>query len=880
MIVLITFCTKMKIGDPNRAVHMSMDRRLEHELDRNLQAEEALIEELNADRTVQLVILNNEQQQIEMQRAINRVDMTSHYLARDDAFFKSLSILQQLRSQVKLVTDYHQPVPMPPIPQADARILSMLEKHDQKQSDYLAAFEEYVIDKKTHEKTIENITMWINDIYQQINAIIIPSILYFLLKYLPPLMDIYRFFAPNNALDSAIKQGQILDTSLRELENRITAEDTRFYKTWAPYPEFPALAMNEAKLIRLRSEELRYEQLLESKRLLDGFIVTTNQTKLSEAFAQYNSYPNYFNVFHLCTRLCESKFDDQKLTDLVDQSLAALGKLYPEIQTELQQFAQATLQNLGEADVFYLLRSKYDRLIDSSKNLQHKGKLAEKRMGDIAVHSTSLHPNNDAKKIYEYKIELSKLNTYVEGVRAELARRRKFIVHFKHFLNNRTGESLKNLYWFMNDPANQQGDFANLLKKLYPAALETMEAELQSSISINTRDIIALQESYLKKLLLIQGSTDQKMLPFKQMATALKQLLTKAEWTWEDFKTLESASHANPQYFQNPTLAELMTKTTQLVTASRQFKAKFEIQHAIPITQPVELTPTQTNALPTFFQPPNTTSAANVLIRDILGHINLFSIRFSDQKSSSEEKQDSINLIGANLLRYIKMLSEADTSQTISPQHLALLQEIGRFIQQLSSQTETTVDFEHVNSMLLKLDPEHPIRKGTEFLTNLYRRKTEFMAIDTHYAQMQVEKDIAEELHALDADYARVQKRKSSTTLSTESSFNLHHWKTAGAFKIIIKDYLTNLEQYPSPHNADETIAVKKIGDLVDKIYGILRYEPNKHIEVPHLFEELEQSCEELGSHPINRAAQITANALKETREYTSSSVSTPRAKR
>ena len=412
---------------------MSMDRRLEHELDRNLQAEETFIEELNADRRLQLEILNNEQQQIEMQRALNRVDMTSHYLARDDAFFKNLSILQQLRSQVKLVTDYHYPVPIPPIPQADARILSVLEKHDQKQSDYLAAFEEYLLDKKTHEKTIENINMWINDIHQQINAIILPSILYFLLKYLPPLMDIYRFFAPNNALDSAIKQGQILDGSLTELENRIIAEDARFYKTWDPYPEFPALAMNDAKLNRLRSEELRYEKLLESKRHLDAFILSANQTKLSEAFAQYSSHPNYFNVFHLCARLCEAKFDDQKLTALVDQSLDALGKLYPEVQTELQQFAEATVQNLDEADAFYLLRSKYDRLIDSSKNLLQKGKLVEKKMADIAAHSTSLNPNSDAKKIYEYKIELSKLDTQVENVRTELARRRQFIIPFKHF---------------------------------------------------------------------------------------------------------------------------------------------------------------------------------------------------------------------------------------------------------------------------------------------------------------------------------------------------------------------------------------------------------------------------------------------------------------
>ena len=69
---------------------MSADRRLEHELSRNLRDEEALIEHLEADRALQLQLFQNGQSQIELKfQSQNRADLSKHYLARDDAFLSS-----------------------------------------------------------------------------------------------------------------------------------------------------------------------------------------------------------------------------------------------------------------------------------------------------------------------------------------------------------------------------------------------------------------------------------------------------------------------------------------------------------------------------------------------------------------------------------------------------------------------------------------------------------------------------------------------------------------------------------------------------------------------------------------------------------------------
>ena len=862
---------------------MSADRRLEHELSRNLRDEEALIEHLEADRALQLQLFQNGQSQIELKfQSQNRADLSKHYLARDDAFFKQLHILQQLGSDVKYVTNYHQPVAMPKMKQSDARIYSLLEKHNAKDSEYLADFEEFLRDKKAHEKEIERVNKWMIDIHDEIRAIIIPQILYYLLEWLPLIIQIYRYFAPVNSLDTAIKQGQILERELAGLEQDIKNEDHRFHKRWKEkYTEYSALSMNEKKLVQLRTEQTQFEKSLENHNRLEVYINSCQHAGIQQAYELFNTQPSYVNLFHVCSALCEQKFNADKKASEINQVLDAINELYPEAQAELQQFAHTTLFNLRAGASFDLLEDKCHRLIETSKKILEKAKLAKKRMEDIATHSTQLKPIKDVIKIYDYRIEMKQLNDCREKARTELIKRRKLIEPFKNFLNNRTGSNLNALYLFMSDPANQRenASFAELLKKLYPAALETMEAEQHGIISIRTNDIVNLQVKYLRQILLIEKSEDREMAPLKEVARALLRLLNTPNWTWEHFNTIEQAIRRNPQYALNPTLAGLFNRATQMVAESRQFQAAIRTQRPAPSTQPLEIILNQSNPLPTFFQPPSSVSSvANALIKNIMENINAHNIRTIDRTLTSEEKQETIDFISDNMLQYIEMLSTDDAIQTISPQHLALLRELSTFIHLMKSQALphhlNEENIAHIDTQLQQLAPEHPIRKGVEFLIHLFQTKNEYMAIDTRYAQIQLHKDIRTELRALESEMAHREeitskhRHASSGGLSSKDQMSIHQWKIALTFQNLIKDYVANLDRFPSPQNAHECSEVKAVASLAMRLYQTLRYEPRNYGEIPQILKQLEHQSEALGAHPSREAVTHIIHALKQTKDF------------
>ena len=862
---------------------MSADRRLEHELSRNLRDEEALIEHLEADRALQLQLFQNGQSQIELKfQSQNRADLSKHYLARDDAFFKQLHILQQLGSDVKYVTNYHQPVAMPKMKQSDARIYSLLEKHNAKDSEYLADFEEFLRDKKAHEKEIERVNKWMIDIHDEIRAIIIPQILYYLLEWLPLIIQIYRYFAPVNSLDTAIKQGQILERELAGLEQDIKNEDHRFHKRWKEkYTEYSALSMNEKKLVQLRTEQTQFEKSLENHNRLEVYINSCQHAGIQQAYELFNTQPSYVNLFHVCSALCEQKFNTDKQASEIDQALDAINELYPEAQAELQQFAHTTLFNLRAGASFDLLEDKYRRLIETSEKILKQAKLAKKRMEDIEAQSTNLNLIINARKIYNYQTEMQQLKDYREKARTELSKRRKLIEPYKNFLNNRTGSNLNALYLLMSDPANQReyASFADLLKKLYPAALETMEAEQHGIISIRTNDVVSLQQKYLRQILFIEKSEDREMAPLKQVARALHRLLNTPDWTWEHFNAIEQAIRKNPQYALNPTLAGLFNHATQMVAESRQFQAAIRTQRPAPSMQTPEISLNQSNPLPTFFQPPSRVSSiANALIKNIMENINAHNIRTIDRTLTSEEKQETIDFISDNMLQYIEMLSTDDAMQTISPQHLALLSELSTFIHQMKSQALphhlNEENIAHIDTQLQQLAPEHPIRKGVEFLTNLFRTKNEYMAIDTRYAQIQFHKDIRTKLHELESEIAQRKEKTSkhrhasSGELSSKDQMNIHQWKIALTFQNLIKDYVANLDRFPSPQNAHECSEVKAVASLAMRLYQTLRYEPRNYGEIPQILKQLEHQSEALGAHPSREAVTHIIHALKQTKDF------------
>jgi hypothetical protein len=858
---------------------MSADRRLEHELSRNLRDEEALIEHLEADRALQLQLFQNAQSQIELQsQSQNRADLSKHYLARDDAFFKQLHILQQLRSDVKYVTDYHQPVAMPKMKQSDVRIYSLLEKHNAKDSEYLADFEEFLRDKKAHEKEIERVNKLIIDIHAEIRAIIIPQILYYLLEWLPLIIQIYRYFAPVNSLDTAIKQGQILERELAGLEQDIKNEDHRFHKKWKEkYIEYSALSMNEKKLVQLRTEKTQFEKSLESHNRLEVYINSCQHAGIQQAYELFKTQPSYVNLFHVCSALCEQKFIAGKQASEINQVLDAINELYPEAQAELQQFAHTTLFNLNAGAIFDLLKDKYHRLIESSKKILKKAKVAIEKTENIADRISKLNPILDAVTIYYYQGTMQELNTNIENARRELIKRRKLIEPFKNFLNNRTGSNLNALYLFMSDPANQRenASFAELLKKLYPAALETMEAEQHGIISIRTNDIVNLQEKYLRQILFIEKSEDREMAPLKEVARALHRLLNTPNWTWQHFNTIEQAIRRNPQYALNPTLAGLFNRATQMVAESRQFQATIRTQRPAPSTQPLEILLNQSNPLPSFFQPPSSVSSvANALIKNIMEKINAHNIHTIDRTLASEEKQETIDFISDKMLQYIEMLSTDDGTQTISPQHLALLRDQANFIRLMKSPALPNhlneENINHINTQLAQLAAEHPIRKGVEFLINLFRTKNEYIAIDTRYAQVQLRKDLNAKLKEFEASEQKESKKKhsGSETFTPENRMDLHYWSMALSLQNILKTYVANLEKFSSPRNATESIELKAVTSLAERLYDTLRYNSRKYGEIPLLLTQLEHQNNALGDHPAREAVTHIIHALKQTKDF------------
>ena len=429
----------------------------------------------------------------------------------------------------------------------------------------------------------------------------------------------------------------------------------------------------------------------------------------------------------------------------------------------------------------------------------------------------------------------------------------------------------------MSDPANKRenASFAESLKKLYPAALETMEAEQHGFISIRTNDIFSLLEKYLRQILLIEKSEDREMAPLKEVARALHRLLNTPDWTWEHFNTIEQAIRRNPQYALNPTLAGLFNRATQMVAESRQFQAAIRTQRPAPSTQPLEILLNQSNPLPSFFQPPSSVSSvANALIKNIMEKINAHNIHTIDRTLASEEKQETIDFISDKMLQYIEMLSTDDATQTISTQHLALLRDQANFIRLMKSPALPNhlneENINHINTQLAQLAAEHPIRKGVEFLINLFRTKNEYIAIDTRYAQVQLRKDLNAKLREFEASEQKESKKKhsGSETFTPENWMDLHYWRMALSLQNILKTYVANLEKFSSPRNATESIELKAVTSLAERLYHTLRYESRKYGEIPLLLTQLEHQNNALGDHPAREAVTHIIHALKQTKDF------------
>lgn len=857
---------------------MSTDRRLEHELLHNSQVEEEFLRDLETEFHAQRDLFQMQQSQIAIRMHQSKMDLSPLYLERDRTFFNTVHLLQQMSSQIRLVTDFQQAAPIPKIQHSDRRIASVIEKYDSDKSEYLADFENFLRDKQRHDRELERLNLWMIDLQDQITHLVIPYILYFLLEWLPPIITIYRYFNPINSLDTAIILGQKLERDLNETEQDILAEHARFYKTWGErYTEYHALSMNEKQYQQMRVDDALYQHAQNCNQHLQYFMQRCKHEPTLKAYAQFTQHPNYINLFHLNACLNEQKFNHPHQAKEIDKCLQDLQDLYPEIEHELKQYSQRVTLHFKESGGFYLLEDKYHRLIENSKSMLEKAKAAKVKMEAVILQSNSLNPIRDAMTLYQNRTEIEKLSNFIEGVKEKLAKRRKLIEVFKQFLQRRTGENLLKLHQYISDPNHEEAvEFADLLTKLYPHTLRTLSEERRSNISIPTREVSALSLNHLQNLIAIERSTEKgiQIESFKQVAKAFKPFLQTADWTWEHIYNLEITIRNHPNYVQNPILAAIMNDITRIISQSRQFQIKVERRASSTVPQPSpELVINSSTQLPTFFQPPSRVSnVANELIREILGTINAYKIRTLDGDLSSPKKQETIVQIGIDMQRYIDILSGEEGHQTISPEHLTLLKNMAQFIQKLvEEQSITEMDIEHTQNLLGQLDPVHPVRKGMEFLIAIIQSKVEYMAISTSPAQAQLAKEIAREIVELEkkreSNRARREKYRHTSSMSVETRNNLDQWEAAFSMLTIIKTYRKNLEQYASAQSATEKQAVQTLVELGEQIYDGLRYEKYKRGQ-PLPLQQLVDHCDKLRPHPIIGAGEAFFEALQSTKEY------------
>ena len=860
---------------------MSVDRGLEHELFSNPRAETALLNKLEAERSSQRGNFDEYQRNLLAIGAGNRQSSASFlYPNRDEAFFKNLNLFRQLKSKVTFVTDFQQPISMPKIKRGDAQIISALEKHDPKDTEYLATIEEFILDKQAHESTIERLNQTVNEIHDEIRMLMLPQILYFLLVYLPPIYAIYQWFNPVNTLNIAIGLGEKLSKRVFEVETEIEQEDSRFYKKWGDkYSEY-LLVVNSKKLPSLRKTEKQYNDLLEYKNILTVFVRQSEDLELEKAYQEFKAHPNYIYLFQLCSKLCQYKLEHELKNEhkvLVDQALQALRKLYPEVQQELQQFELTTLANLSESVMFDMLASLYENPIKESHGLNQKIQQAKTKIAKLSAETAKSNPQSNRKEIVENRAKIQKYYDYITQAEQRIAKLKateKFLQPLKQFLENRTGENLYKLYQFSLNPNNHL-HISDLLQKLYPSALRELREENTKTILSNARALYDLSVVYLQQLTRIKQSTDSKLQPYQEVAHALHQLLSTSDWTWEHFAQLETAIQNNPNYYQNKILANLVTEIMTMVAASKLFPAtanSIQTQHHIATTAP-EVSINQAKSPPTFFQPPvKVSSNANALIKEILGNSNSYEIRFYDDKPSEEDKQEAILTNGGKMVSYIEMLSNEDGSQTISADHVALLRELLPFASRLAQPTNEPLlseqDFAHAHTLLQQLAREHPVQKGIKFLSKLYTSRLDYMTVTTRFVQEQLRSEIKQEIKDLEKMFEKHRNRRGTAELPKEAQFNLDKWSAARTLHKIIQQYVRQMETHSSPNNADECIKVKQMEETLSRLYTILRYEPRQHATLPALLEQCEHKMEILRDHPACLAAEKAIEALKETKEY------------
>lgn len=861
---------------------MSVNKRLERELAKNPQTEQKRIQDIEAKRKLQREILQKAHNKIPKDVMSETDDIIRlYYMQRDDAFFSILHSTQRLQSKVTILSDYQQKIPMPNIEDRNVQITSVLQLRNPEKTAYSLEFKTFVEDQEAHKKEIKRVEQLIQDTSERIRAIVIPQILYLLLVWVPVLIQLYRYFYSENPLNEAINQTQSLLAEVNELQKGITIEKERFYSRWQKkHAEYSKLSMNPHEATKILEEYIHMEQLEQNQKNLEALIQSCDRPALQEAYQKFQIKPCYLNLFHLCTYLCEYQYsleENKKDYSQCKQALITLGELYPTINAKLVKYSEDTMEHLKKAAVFEILETHLEKNNAASKRIEEE---IEKDQWIKSIIVLGLNQKTDTDRLEIAKNRLQAFKDRIKKKQNELRKKHEFIERLKHFIQNKSGENLRDLYGFVSNQKNlAYQDYAKVLQLLYPASLANLEAEKQEMmLSVHSDAIFGLLDRYFKTILEIEQSDKPEMRPLKEVASALKVFFGTNCWTWEHFWALEQAIRKNPTYHQNTNLAALVNQITSIVANSEKFEPSREEKKPVKQdTHRQEIIVNPNNPLPTFFQPPSRNElAVNTIIIDLLEHINRYKNLCGNNDVSNEKKQEGIQegiqSVGHQMLQYIQLLSDANTVPTISPDHLLLLQNISNFIQRIGakdSQNQLKAsDLESIKAMLEQLDSKHPIREGTQFLITVFQTKDEYIAINTQFAQIRLKNDLDKEISGQN-QYEERQKGEhyNLAPLSLEQLKDMNKWRFSYLCLKLLTDYVDKLNRFASPSNEEERKLLNPLLKLATQIVG-MRHKISEHSKIPEMMQTFQKQCGLLGEHPACSVADKMKEALKETEAY------------
>ncbi len=791
-------------------------------------------------------------------------EMADDYFRRDDAYFKYLQNIRQFKSEALLLNDYHQPAVMPRIEHSNSPIISLIERYNRQDGEFLAHVELYRQAKQAHQERLEELQASISRLESSIQNIVIPQILYFLLQYFPIAVGIYRYFYPDNKLDQGLEIGRQLNEDYEEQISELEQINKKFHKQWQDTgPTYEAVS--DDQLQRLRDNKAVYSRLLQKHDTMSRTLSSYAHPTFQQAYAEFQKNPTHTTLFELVRQITEYQYKatlaQNESTVALEGTLITLQELYPEVKHPLDAFHKDILNQLSATEMRDAIRKLGHALFTENKTLSKKIENAHHKREEYERKRAELLPLVDYKARQELDSKLKKLDQYLEITVPKYNQQTHFTNLLGDFWTTNSGESLKNLYEFCSDPesASYQQDTARYLKSLYPEAIKQLELEQAKNMFYFPHGVCyKLMTEYLKELVSIQKSSDPASEPYKDLAKALNDFLSYP--TWKNLSRIERAIRRNPNYYkENPRLASLIKELMDISVNAEELQIKARKK---PVIESDELLINQDNPRPTFFQPTaKQEKTISQLYKKMLEAINIYKIACTDKNPSDENKQSITMDILGHITRYIEVLSEPDS---LSPHYRQLLKDIATFLLDIADNCNKDT-LAQMQKKLEQLDEHHPIRQAVEFLIETTRSKETYVAIDTAPAKSMFQQELQQTLERQKELLAKTQSRSSSVTnaIKNRRVYNIRE------IARLIDAYTEKLKQHASNDNKQEHETLVALLHDFDVEAIIREFSPQKsEAEMKKLLNDfyikLKPTLVTLDDHPIIGAVKQCLLELKE----------------